>query len=228
MFIIISKPNLCSGGFFGIVRASQYLDANGKSMMTDGQWNPEYLNIKGLRVGDLTNDSGYQTATGVTTIVNGVVTTDYVNALGITVNAANITGRLNANQINMTGAISWPDLSSSLQGDIDDAYSMASDAQTTADLAETIAKQIANGTYSGGTFIDGTKMYSPTIYSNEFNVYPKGTSTSGSYNLFAYDSDNELCHFSVLIIMMQGLGLAFTSCHPVALTFISDRQTMRI
>lgn len=42
---------------------------------------------------------GYQTETGVTSIVNGIVTTDYVNALGITVNAANITGKLTANQI---------------------------------------------------------------------------------------------------------------------------------
>lgn len=47
------------------------------------------------KVSQLNNDSGYQTATGVTTIVNGVVTTDYVNALGIkagSVDAENISG----------------------------------------------------------------------------------------------------------------------------------------
>ena len=33
---------------------------------------------------ELINDSGYQNATGVTTIIDGRVTTDYVNALGIT------------------------------------------------------------------------------------------------------------------------------------------------
>ena len=32
---------------------------------------------------ELINDSGYQNATGVTSIINGTVTTDYVNALGI-------------------------------------------------------------------------------------------------------------------------------------------------
>lgn len=53
-------------------------------------------------VSQLTNDSGYQNATGVTTIVNGTVTTDYVNALGITVAAANITGTLTASQIDAT------------------------------------------------------------------------------------------------------------------------------
>ena len=36
------------------------------------------------KVGQLSNDEGYQTETGVTTIIDGRVTTDYVNALGIT------------------------------------------------------------------------------------------------------------------------------------------------
>lgn len=35
------------------------------------------------RTSQLTNDSGYQTETGVVSIVNGTVTADYVNALGI-------------------------------------------------------------------------------------------------------------------------------------------------
>lgn len=36
------------------------------------------------KVGQLSNDKGYQTETGVTTIIDGRVTTDYVNALEIT------------------------------------------------------------------------------------------------------------------------------------------------
>ena len=55
------------------------------------------------KVSALTNDSGYQTASGVTTIVGGIVTTDYVNALGISVAAAKITGLLTANQIKLGG-----------------------------------------------------------------------------------------------------------------------------
>src|SRR5699024_8633493 len=35
------------------------------------------------RTSQLTNDSGYQTETGVVSIVSGTVTADYVNALGI-------------------------------------------------------------------------------------------------------------------------------------------------
>ena len=51
------------------------------------------------KVSQLTNDSGFQNATGVTTIVGGVITTDYVNALGISVAAAKVTGKLEASQI---------------------------------------------------------------------------------------------------------------------------------
>lgn len=35
------------------------------------------------KLSELTNDSGYQTETGVTTIIGGTVTADYVNALGV-------------------------------------------------------------------------------------------------------------------------------------------------
>lgn len=168
--------NATSGLFKGTVQASSFIDASGNSMMTNGQWNPEYLNIKGLRVGDLTNNSGYQTAAGVTTIVNGVVTTDYVNALGITVNAANITGTLTANQVNLTGAISWSDFASDAKSQVTSAQTAASNAQSTANSAAstassaastassalTTANNLANGKGSG-TFINGTTVQSPSI-----------------------------------------------------------------
>jgi len=60
-----------------------------------------------LRPGDniskLTNNVGYQTSANVTTIIGNTVTTGYVEALGITVSAANITGKLTASQINING-----------------------------------------------------------------------------------------------------------------------------
>ena len=48
---------------------------------------------------DLTNDSGFQTRSGVVSIIDGRITADYVEALEIHVAAANITGTLKANQI---------------------------------------------------------------------------------------------------------------------------------
>lgn len=50
-----------------------------------------------------------------------------------------------------------------------------------------IARKIANGTYTGGSFINGKEIYGPKIYSNEFSVIPEYLgSNSGSFNLFAY------------------------------------------
>lgn len=71
------------------------------------------------KVSALTNDSGYQTESGVTTIVGGIVTTDYVNALGISVAAAKITGLLTANQIKLGGKMS---LFQSIDSDISAGY----------------------------------------------------------------------------------------------------------
>lgn len=60
----------------------------------------------------------------------------------------------------------------------------------TASGAASDIDDLADGNYSGGTFIDGQSIYSPTIYANEFNVYPKldgGQYTQdGSYNLHGY------------------------------------------
>lgn len=47
---------------------------------------------------ELINNSGYQTASGVTSIVNGTVTTDYINALGLTVNSIKLGGNMTVYQ----------------------------------------------------------------------------------------------------------------------------------
>jgi len=50
-----------------------------------------------------------------------------------------------------------------------------------------LAKRIANGTYSGGTFINGTELYSPKIYATQFNVNPESTSArTGGFNIYGY------------------------------------------
>lgn len=54
-------------------------------------------------VSELNNDAGYQNSSGVVSIIDGRVTAGYVEALGITVGAAQITGQLTASQIDATG-----------------------------------------------------------------------------------------------------------------------------
>lgn len=135
-----------SGIFKGTVQASTYLDSSGKSMMTNGQWNPEYLNIKGL-----------------------------------TVEAAQVTGTLSANQVNLTGAITWSDLASDAQTKVTNAQTAASNAQTAASTAQTTANNAASTAssaysvassarnlvsgwqYGSTTYIDGTMLMTGTV-----------------------------------------------------------------
>ena len=55
------------------------------------------------KVSDLTNDSGYQTASQVTTITENTISTTNVVAQNLQVNAAKILGSLSANQIDLYG-----------------------------------------------------------------------------------------------------------------------------
>ena len=53
----------------------------------------------------LINGAGYQTETGVVDIIDGRITADYIEALSISVGAAQITGKLTAGQINADGIV---------------------------------------------------------------------------------------------------------------------------
>lgn len=62
--------------------------------------------------------------------------------------------------------------------------------EAAAGAADNVAA-LANGRYYDGTFINGKSIYSPTIYANEFNVYPSKDKKDnyedggGSFNLCA-------------------------------------------
>ena len=91
------------------------------------------------------------------------------------------TGNIHAQYLNLTGAITFPDLSSDVQGEINNAVDTANDAY---DLA--YGNQLPS--YIKSTHIDATKIQSPQVYAgefygNEFNVYAEGE--DGSFSLFA-------------------------------------------
>ncbi|WP_143762593.1 MULTISPECIES: hypothetical protein [unclassified Cohnella] len=72
------------------------------------------------------------------------------SAVVITATGANISGN-----ITMTnGSIQWTNINSDL---------VATTAASTAYSALAISSAIANGTYTGGTFISGSQIYSPNI-----------------------------------------------------------------
>ena len=93
--------------------------------------------------------------------MSGLVTFTGLSSGTTTINGACIkTGTIDADRLNLTGAITFSDLSSSVRNDINDAYSMASDAQSTAnDAYDTVDKW----TYGGTTYIDGAQIMTGTV-----------------------------------------------------------------
>lgn len=108
----------------------------------DGDFAEMSLTLDGLTVTDSTGK----------TVINGSM----IQTSNLYVNAANINGTLTANQINLTGAITWVDLDSGVQGDINEAVNTANDAY---DLA--YDNQLPS--YIKSTYISATEVRSPTI-----------------------------------------------------------------
>ena len=101
------------------------------------------------------------------------------------------TGLINAQYLNLTGSITFSDLSSSVQQDISDALDTANDAYE-------LASGITLPSYIKNTYIDSARIESPTIiagefYGNEFNVYPQSGS-QGSFNLYGDTSQSSGFH----------------------------------
>lgn len=105
----------------------------------DGEFAELSLTLDGLTVTDSTGK----------TVINGSM----IQTSNLYVNAANISGTLQANQINLTGAITWGDLNSDVENRINDAYNTAYDNQ----LPD----------YIKSTYIDSTRIESPEIYGGE-------------------------------------------------------------
>lgn len=159
----------------------------------------QYVDSITLSVTNGSDSSTIQLKAGSTTIssanitFNGMVTFNDLSTAGSTViNGANITtGTISADRINLTGAITWGDLDNSVQNDINDAISIAEDAYQ-------LASGIELPSYIKDTYIDSTRIESPTIiagefYGNEFNVYPQ-SGDSGSFNLYGDTSQSSGFH----------------------------------
>ena len=119
----------------------------------DGEFAELSLTLDGLTVTDSTGQ----------TVINGSM----IQTSNLYVAAANITGTLSANQLNLTGAITFDDLDSSVQGDISDAVSIANQAL---DLAGSISLP----SYIQETYIDSVEVRSPTIMGGEIYALSGG------------------------------------------------------
>lgn len=169
-----------SGQFNGIVQASAFLDASGKSMMTSGKFDADYLNLKGLTI---TNEAGnvtFQIDSSGNTMVNGNIT------------------------MGAGSTISWSNLSTSVQDRITGAEDAAEQADNAAATAADNVRKLAQGKYTdaGTTFISGTQIFSPVIDScvstagefngGSFNIYQPGGGGKYDGGLYVYNARDQV------------------------------------
>lgn len=156
-----------------------------------GDFTEVSVTLNGLTVTDETGE----------TVING----SKIQTKNLFVSAANITGTLTANQINLTGAITWGDLAidsknqiTSAQDTARSAYQIASNANDTADA---IGNTVSAWTYQGSTYIDGSKIMTGTVMASKL--------LGGTVGLLA--SDQTVVGSLDIAYTTTGIGLGITS-----------------
>lgn len=123
--------------------------------------------------------SGVQVSSQVIQMTGMVTFTDLSGNGTTVINGNNITtGTISANRLDLTGAITFSDLSSSVRNDINDAYTMAEDAQDT----------VGGWVYPGTTYIDGGRIMTGTVSAStleagEIYLLDSGGRRAGSFIL---------------------------------------------
>lgn len=118
-------------------------------------------------------------ASGQTLIKGSSIDTSTIKANSIT-----------ADKLNLTGAITFGDLSTALQNDINDAYSMAEDAQDV----------VGGWTYRGTTYIDGSKIMAGTVMASilqggTVELLDRNEDVSGSISIQPASTSDEAIRF---------------------------------
>ena len=152
------------------------------------------------------------------------------------------TVKINGGDINLTGAISFSDLSDATtkQQEIDNigntaasalstatsaqslantAITDASDAYDAATSARDVAKSIANGSYLKGTFINGKKISSPEIEGNNIKVY-------GTFQTIGHDSASQIT--TGYMGAAKGLDAQGNDTYGVALSYAWNSSTLEV
>ena len=144
--------------------------------------------------------AGETTISSETIQMDGLVTFTGLSSGTTTVNGACIkTGQIEADRLNLTGSITFSDLSSSVQGDINQAQSTANSAQQDANQAWNLASsanstansvndKVSGWTYPGTTEINGQKIMTGTVEASilrggTVELLASGGSTVGSIEI---------------------------------------------
>ena len=131
---------------------------------------------------------------GLTTFQNGLS-----NGTTIINGGCIKTGKIDAQYLNLTGAITFGDLASDAVGKIDNAQNAANAAQDTANDASDLANKANNVieewgyTYGGTTYIDGAKIMTgtvtaSTIQGGEIQLLDAGEDIAATFGLTGADS----------------------------------------
>lgn len=135
-------------------------------------------------VSQLSNDAEYQNISGVTTIIDGRITTDYIEALKISVDAAKISGKLTAKQIDATDLhVTSANVDGNFSADKIDSGTIDASIINVVNLS---ADNITSGTLSADFIVSGLANFGGTV-----NI--------GKLNCTALDSDSGV--FSLALVV---------------------------
>lgn len=133
------------------------------------------------------------------------------------------TGTIDADRLNLTGSISFGDLTTEVQNEINsasedaaEATELANSASSAASGAYSVARSIANGSYVGGTFIDKTTIKAPTIIGNEIKVHGTFQTVGLNENVTGYMG------------AAQGMTADGTETYGVALSYAWNPDTYEV
>lgn len=163
-----------AGKFEGIVQASKFLDSSGNNMMNSlGQWNPDYLNLKGLNI----NNKFMIDSNGNVTINGGTIRWGTIDQSGPIEDSI-----VDAHDV----ASSAKTKATNAQNDIDDIVSGRYIGGTFIDGHHIESPVISGGLIEGGEIrADASITYSGSGVS-EFGVYGRG-GHGDKYGYIRYD-----------------------------------------
>ena len=201
-FTVDSSGNLTakSGTFSGTVQGATYKDSSGTDMMNNGKFKAGYLELKGLTITNKSNATTFKIDSNGNVTMSGNITL----GSGSSINWANVTTTNDDKNPAYALANTANGTANTANTNAIAAINSANSASSAASAASTLAKMIANGSYSGGTFIDkmsiksptitagtlySSTIYSPKIYTNEFTIMAgvEDTTKSDAYfNFYGY------------------------------------------
>lgn len=204
-FVVTSAGNLTanSGIFRGTIQGGVYQDSGGNAMMNSSyEFKADYLNLNGINVG------------------NGNFVVDSSGNVSVR-GSIQMSGesRINWARVSNSNLSSNPAYSLARDADstANSAYDLADSAYDTADSAYSTARELrsdirdlVNGNYSGGSFIDGEMIYSPTIVGGEIywgqnGTYGSLTRTYGSDGVNRTDIVEMYSNGGIVLNAMEGM-----------------------